>query len=381
MKVKNMAAGALLLLSAGMYSCKNQSQFSVSGTIKNPGALKAVYLIEADSSGLKIVDSTSLGEGGKFEFKHVALYPNLFKLRVGNTGPQGSEMQGENLYDFIAKNGDDIEFETDNNDKKHEYTIKGSDDSDKIKEFNRISNLYGDKNAKLFAEYQEKSHGERNDSLLKIYMPIFLKNVNESGEAVLKFVNDNKNSLAGFYAATTLDPTKYEAQLINFADEIRGDFKDNPTVQKFIAQMDKAKPISIGHKAPEFAVNGIDGKPIKLSDYKGKYVMIDFWASWCQPCRQENPNVVKQYAAFNSKGFNILGVSLDKDKDPWRKAINDDKLTWAHGSDLNGFEGPTERLYHIEAIPSNFIIDPQGNIVAKNITGADLEAFLNKTFK
>jgi peroxiredoxin len=322
-----------------------------------------------------------LGEGGKFEFKHVALYPNLFKLRVGNTGPQGSEMQGENLFDFIAKNGDDIEFETDNNNKNHEYTIKGSDDSDKIKEFNRISNIYGDKNAKLFAEYQEKSHGERNDSLLKIYMPVFLKNVSESGEAVLKFVNDNKKSLAGFYAATTLDPTKYEGQLIKFADDIRGDFKDNPTVQKFIKQMDKVKPISIGHKAPEFTVNGIDGNPIKLSDYKGKYVMIDFWASWCQPCRQENPNVVKQYNTFKGKGFNILGVSLDKGKPEWQKAINDDKLTWAHGSDLNGFEGPTEALYHIEAIPSNFIIDPQGNIVAKNITGADLEAFLNKTFK
>lgn len=376
-----MAVGALLLLSAGMYSCKNKSQFSVSGTIKNPGNLKAVYLIEADSAGLKVVDSTSLGEGGKFEFKHVALYPNLFKLRVGNTGPQGSEMQGENLYDFIAKNGDDIEFETDNNNKNHEYTIKGSDDSDKIKEFNRISNIYGEKNAKLFAEYQEKSHGERNDSLLKIYMPIFLKNVSEGGEAVLKFVNDNKKSLAGFYAATTLDPTKYETQLIKFADDIRGDFKDNPTVQKFIAQMDKVKPISIGHKAPEFTVNGIDDKPIKLSDYKGKYVMIDFWASWCQPCRQENPNVVKQYNTFKDKGFNILGISLDKGKHEWQKAINDDKLTWAHGSDLNGFEGPAEALYHIEAIPSNFIIDPQGNIVAKNITGADLEAFLNKTFK
>jgi peroxiredoxin len=205
--------------------------------------------------------------------------------------------------------------------------------------------------------------------------------VSESGEAVLKFVNDNKKSLAGFYAATTLDPTKYEGQLIKFADNIRGDFKDNPTVQKFIKQMDKVKPISIGHKAPEFTVNGIDGNPIKLSDYKGKYVMIDFWASWCQPCRQENPNVVKQYNIFKGKGFNILGVSLDKGKPEWQKAINDDKLTWAHGSDLNGFEGPTEALYHIEAIPSNFIIDPQGNIVAKNITGGDLEAFLNKTFK
>jgi peroxiredoxin len=381
MKVKNIAAGALLLLSAGMYSCKNESQFTVSGTIKNPGKLKAVYLIEADTTqdGWKVLDSTSLGENGNFQFKHVAQYQNLFRLRVGNY--VGNEMQGENLYDFIAKNGDDIEFSTDNADKGHAYTIKGSDDSDKIRELNAIANTYGEKTSKILAEYQEKAHGEKNDSLLKIYTPLYLKNLAAGSDAALKFANENKGSLAGFYAAATLDPTKYEAQLITYADAIRGNFKDNPTVQKFLKRMDIAKPISVGHKAPEFTVAGIDGTPISLASYKGKYVMIDFWASWCQPCRMENPNVVKQYAAFNPKGFNILGVSLDNDKEPWKKAVEADKLTWSHGSDLKGFEGATERLYHIEAIPSNFIIDPQGNIVAKNITGPDLEAFLNKTFK
>lgn len=108
--------------------------------------------------------------------------------------------------------------------------------------------------------------------------------------------------------------------------------------------------------------------------------MLDFWASWCAPCRAENPNVVKAYAAYKDKGFNILGISLDVTKDDWYKAIAADNLTWKHGSDLQRFEGPTERLYHIEAIPSNFIIDPQGNIVAKNVTGQALEDFLNKTF-
>ncbi len=212
-------------------------------------------------------------------------------------------------------------------------------------------------------------------------MPVFQKNLADYGAAVLKFVNDNKTSLAGFYAATSLDVYKFEPQLVAYADDIKGNFTDNPGVKTFVKQMEKIKPVSIGHKAPDFTITGIDGKQIKLADYKGKYVMLDFWASWCAPCRQENPNVVKQYAAFNSKGFNILGISLDKDKAAWQKAINDDKLVWQHGSDLNSFEGPTERLYNIEAIPSNFIIDPAGNIIAKNITGADLEAFLTKTFK
>ena len=99
-----------------------------------------------------------------------------------------------------------------------------------------------------------------------------------------------------------------------------------------------------------------------------------------RPCRQENPNVVAQYAIYHPKGLNILGVSLDTSKTNWQQAITNDKLTWTHASDLKNFEGPTERLYHIEAIPSNFIIDPKGIIVAKNMRGADLEEFLNKTF-
>lgn len=383
MKLKNLAVYSLLLLSASIYSCKDSSQFTINGTIKNPGSIKLVYLIEADSAQIKVVDSTTLSEDGKFKFKHVAPYANLYKLRVGNAGGGDQTAAANNIFDLIAKNGDDIDFETDSKDETHTYTIKGSDDSEKIKEFNKISNFYGEKNSKLVAEYQEKSQklGKQSDSLLKVYMPTFQKNLADYGAAVLKFVNDNKTSLAGFYAATSLDVYKFEPQLVAYADDIKDNFKGNPGVQAFIKQMEKIKPVSVGHKAPDFTVAGIDGKQIKLADYKGKYVMVDFWASWCAPCRQENPNVVKQYAAFHDKGFNILGVSLDKDKAAWQKAINDDKLVWSHGSDLNSFEGPTELLYHIEAIPSNFIIDPAGNIVAKNITGADLEAFLTKTFK
>lgn len=368
---KYLTLFSVILLSFAIYSCKDKNEFTISGTVENPGSLKKIFLLEADSANIAVVDSTNLNDQGKFEFKHKAPYANLYKLRVGGS-----------IFDLIAKNGDAIDFSTSLTDNSHAYKISGSDDSEKIKEFNKISNFYGDKSAKITQEYQDKAQaiGKESDSLIKIYLPIFQQNIKEYSAEILKFVNSNKNSLAGFYAATSLDQGKFEQQLIGYSEAIKDNFKDNPGVQKFIKQMADLKPVSIGHKAPDFTIAGIDGKPIKLADYKGKYVMLDFWASWCAPCRQENPNVVKQYAIYKPLGLNILGISLDQDKTKWEQAVNADKLTWGHGSDLKNFEGPTERLYHIEAIPSNFIIDPQGIIVAKNVTGADLEEFLNKTF-
>jgi peroxiredoxin len=339
--------------------------------VTNPGSLKKIYLIEQDSTKVSVVDSTNLTDNGKFEFKRSSPYSNLYEIRLGGT-----------VFDLIAKNGENITFSTNLTDNTKAYEVSGSEESEKIKEFNKLYNFFAAARTTLSQEYEDKSQalGKESDSLINIYLPKFNKISDDYAVKVLKFVDENKYSIAGVYAINSLDPNKYEPQLVAYADDIKGKFKDNPAVQAFISKMMAVKPLSIGHKAPEFTVTGMDGKPINLSDYKGKYVMLDFWASWCAPCRHENPNVVKQYALFHPKGLNILGISLDTDKGAWAQAVGNDKLTWAHGSDLKTFEGPTERLYQINAIPSNFVIDPDGVIIAKNVTGADLEEFLNKTF-
>ena len=160
-------------------------------------------------------------------------------------------------------------------------------------------------------------------------------------------------------------------------------------MQTFLTDVQKEKtqgaaegPASfVGKDAPDFSVPDPSGKNISLSSFKGKYVLVDFWASWCGPCREENPNVVKAFMKYKNKNFTILGVSLDKTKDAWLKAIADDGLNWSHVSDLKGWESAVVPLYGISGIPTNILIDPQGKVVAANLRGSGLESKLSEVLK
>lgn len=143
----------------------------------------------------------------------------------------------------------------------------------------------------------------------------------------------------------------------------------------------KAQGLTIVGMAQEFTQNDPAGKPIKLSDFKGKYVLIDFWASWCGPCRGENPNIVKAYAIYHEKGLEILGVSLDTKKEAWIKAITDDKLTWKQVSDLQGWGNEVAVLYEIHSVPANLLIDPTGKVIAKDLRGEELDKKLAEILK
>ncbi|UYQ94464.1 AhpC/TSA family protein [Chitinophaga horti] len=159
--------------------------------------------------------------------------------------------------------------------------------------------------------------------------------------------------------------------------------KNNAVAKKLQHSVDASRATAIGKIAPEFTQNDTLGNPVALKDFRGKYVLIDFWASWCVPCRKENPAVVKAYQAYKDKNFTVLGVSLDRpgDKDKWIKAIHDDGLTWSHVSDLNWWDNAVSRQYDIRSIPANFLIGPDGKIIAKNLRGEALDKALEEVLK
>jgi len=153
-----------------------------------------------------------------------------------------------------------------------------------------------------------------------------------------------------------------------------------PYMVELKKNIDNAKNFLVGAVAPDFEQNTPDDKPMKLSDLRGKVVLIDFWASWCGPCRRENPHVVKLYNKYKSKGFEVLGVSLDRKKDNWEKAIAKDKLTWSHVSDLKGWKNQVAKQYSVTSVPHTILLDKEGRILARNLRGANLDAKLKELF-
>lgn len=172
-------------------------------------------------------------------------------------------------------------------------------------------------------------------------------------------------------------PEQAAAMYALFAPAVKASFYGK-AINASLALTNKTAP---GKLAPDFVMNDVDGKPLKLSALRGKYVLVDFWASWCGPCRKENPNVVAAYKKYHDKGFEILGVSLDSKKEAWLKAINDDHLTWKHVSDLKGWANTAAALYGVKSVPASFLLDKDGKVVAKDLRGEELNNTLANLFK
>ena len=367
----------LIALCFGIFvfnACKNKDEFVIKGAVENAGEVKKVYLLSADQIGQMVpVDSTVLDEDQNFVIKAKSLSPEFYQIQIG-----------QRSYILIAENGNEIQLKANLIDPGSNYELTGSEESDKLTDYNKITSAYSMQTGMLAEKYSGMITKDQNnkDAIITEFNQKSGEISKPFLEKSLQFIKDNKKSLTAFFAANIVmgmqDVSDYESDIIAYSKEALANYPNNKAIVFFAKQMETAARVAIGQPAPEIIALTPDGKSLKLSDYRGKYVLLDFWASWCAPCRQENPNIVKLFNSFKTKNFTVLGFSLDDNKDNWIKAIGDDNLTWDHVSELKQWDAPTAQLYNISAIPASFIINPEGVIIAKNLRGEALNEFLKK---
>jgi peroxiredoxin len=261
------------------------------------------------------------------------------------------------------------------------HKVKGSKAHAGFAALKEMEKPYGAQLNSLYAEWSKLRKEKNTEGQKRVEATIDSVNNDLKEKVYRAFVTtDPKSPVALFalkqYAGYDMDADKVEPLFVT----LPASTQQWPSAVDFKEQIETAKKTGIGRLAMDFTQADTLGNPVSLSTFKGKYVLVDFWASWCGPCRAENPNVVKVFQAYKDKGFTVLGVSLDRPnaKDKWLKAIHDDNLTWTHVSDLKFWDNEVARLYGIKAIPQNLLIDPQGKIVAKNVRGDALETAVEK---
>ena len=290
------------------------------------------------------------------------------------------DILGKESIDLILSNTN-VNLNIDNSSSEFKYTVEGSYDTDVLNNVRKIISTYKydirQINQKFIKASQEKNSKLVNElrydaNILKIDFEKFLKN----------YLRTVDNSLAVIITSDYLDIDNnisfWDSTLIKYRDN----FSYNSYFKSFEKKVNKIKSVSIGSVAPEIILSDTTGKDVALSSLRGKYVLLDFWAGWCGPCRMENPNILKNYVKYKDKGFEIYQVSLDRSRSDWVNAIKKDNLIWYNVSDLKFFQSEAASLYNIDRIPKGFLLDPNGVIIAKDteLRGKRLGEKLNEIF-
>jgi peroxiredoxin len=380
---------ALWLTVGGMLAgCGEQAEkgtFNISVHLAN-APLGPVFLEELTLKEVKIADTTSLKDAsGKFTLKGTVPEQGLYRIRFGNS-----------KYIILALDAGDMKIEGDyeNLDK---INIKGSDASAALQQLMNDANEKGQALTLEMRAVDSLQNANTPDSILQAKVKTLQQKEADMQQSFISYAEKTPYPANAVFALSMVNDPSILIQQKQVVNNVEKRFPENTLVRSLSARLGEIEQqvnagagggddesmtaVKIGDVAPDFSLPDPSGKKVSLSSFRGKYVLVDFWASWCKPCRMENPNVVKAYQQFKGKNFTILGVSLDKKKEPWVEAIQADGLAWNHVSDLKFWDSMVVPLFGINGIPANFLLDPQGKIIAANLRGPALEAKLKEVVK
>ena len=371
----------LLAVITVIISCNKagENEYIISGTVKGIADGKTVVLEKQDEMGQFIPMDTVKVKDGKFMMKGSAKEPEIMLIQV-------EALQGK--VPFVLENGDiDIIVDKDSLQKSK---FSGTFNNDVFSKFNDDLTKFQKELQKKLMAFQTanmakmKAAQEAKDTIvINKLMKDYQGMQKEGMEFYVKFAEGNPKALLSALILDSMlndpmvDVARAKKIYASFSPELKN-YKPGKSIQTKLNKIGKpvtvAAAANVGNVAPDFTAPNPEGKSISLKQSLGKVTIVDFWASWCKPCRAENPNVVALYAKYHAKGLNILSVSLDKEASAWKAAIAKDKLTWNHVSNLKEFEDPIALQYGINAIPTIFVLDSKGVIIAKDIRGEELNA-------
>ncbi|PCI98828.1 MAG: hypothetical protein COB15_05180 [Flavobacteriales bacterium] len=364
---------SVLLISCGEQN--NSDNSSISGNLTNLNEGSQVYLDYLTPTQLFTKDTAIIDGSGNYHFNYKIEDLGYYRLRINN----------ENFINLVFNVGETPIINGDGSNLMDSYTIEGSPESNKLKQFQIAYKVNNWKQDSLGALY----NSNRNDQELFVKLQVSkFGAISEMKKVYMGLIEENPASLVSLAAVQQLD-AKVAIDLYRKVDHaLNKTIPNNPWFLDFHKKLESMVSLYVGEPAPEFTLNNTDGNPISLSSLKGKVVLIDFWASWCRPCRAENPNVVKLYNKYKNKGFDVLSVSLDgmprqqNAKQDWLAAIEKDGLVWKnHVSDLKGWKSSVVPQFNIEGIPFTLLVDEKGIIIGMNLRGMDLEKKLATVFK
>lgn len=360
------------------FSLMAQKGFTIRGKIGTRSAPAKAYL-NYTADGIKVTDSAVLKKGS-FTFKGKLASPVEVELIIKHdTITRDRYAYVDNLQFYI----DNADITVTSPDSAWRAVVKGSATNDDQQTLREMVRPYKKSADSLVRAYNAWTRQENKDSSFLKVAGVIMRGTQAAYDSTNRvFMASHPNSYISLNAfreielAYNYNPDSAEARFHQLSENVR-----NTALGKRLAEyIEIGKRTNLGQVAMDFEQNDTTGKAVKLSDFRGRYVLLDFWASWCTPCRAENPNLLAAYNRYKEKNFTILGVSLDEEKGrrAWLHAVNQDGMPWTQVSELKGFESKAAVLYGIKAIPSNFLIDPQGKIVGRNLRGEELQAALAK---
>lgn len=347
-------------------SCSTEPHFTITGILD--GEPEGKILLEKREAGEWIIkDSTDLVDG-TFILTGMVEYPEMWYLSMeGKRGKLGF---------FIENSEITISGHTDT---LYRAEIDGSATHDEFITFRDDVNAIYDQMRPLREKMNEAEMAGDQETVKE--MEIAMNEISDQvKDYQITYVKENTSSFIAPMILTGLVYFMEGEELEGCLDAFDESLSVVPELGELRELAETMKAVAIGKQAPDFTLNDPDGNPVTLSSLFGNVLLIDFWASWCAPCRQENPNVVATWKEYNPKGFDVLGVSLDRpeEKDRWLEAIEKDQLTWTQVSDLKGWDCEPAKLYAVRGIPANFLLDKEGIIIGKNLRGDDLRAKLSE---